>query len=312
MDDGNDFNKFLRLVACRYSSSNVDKVAGLFFLLGSEALPQLPIYKPNEDVEEAWKRLVNALSNQWKWEITIHISQPFDQLFPTWDSLMSAVIEDRRDLPSPLLLAGPLVGSLGLSCRSTINTSRIPGDAAWWNYFRGIAYRINRPRLDKPWKWTGAIYALDLHPEVTLTFGVACNDMGVRTTDSNPNGFYYIVPRLGWWKEAESQSTDESPSLHTHCVPHSQWFREWWCKEWFLVCVPHNHQQGWDGIALKKVGIALLSNDFGDPGSEKKLREILNGFYQGPDLEILADIGKLSSQAMKEKYGSRQVYSLIY
>ena len=143
MLSGINFNDCLRLVARRHCSNRVDKVSALLFLLGPNALPELPVYKPNEHIEDAWKRFINALTNEWKWETTLHVSQPFDQLFPTWNALMGSVIEGRRDQASPLPSTEPLVGSLGLCCRPT------PGGVRDFPIPKGMGfkYRQNSPGI---------------------------------------------------------------------------------------------------------------------------------------------------------------------
>jgi len=251
---------------------------------------------PNEHIEDAWKRFINALTNRWKWEITLHVSQPFDQLYPIWNGLISAVSEDRTDLPSPLLFAEPLVGSLGLRCRSTQCTSRntpLPEPEEWMTRWWGI----DHSRLDRfrSCKWT--ISAPGPQSDVALTFIVGSIDMDVRAAGSNTSREYYIVPQLHSPAERKGRATGASSFLSPY-GPH-----------YFLVCTPQNR---WDGISLKKVGVAVLNNHiFEDQGVEEKFRELFDRFYEGPDLQILVDIQKLSPQAMKEKYGSRKVYSLI-
>ena len=191
----------------------MDKVAALFFLLWPNALPELPVYKPNEHVEEAWKNLIDALTNHWKWEVTLYVSQPFDQLFPTWDGLRSRVIEDRKDMHSPLRSAEPLVGSLGIPCRFTLS-QRMYTPLSESGERRS---NLGNGQLDQYHLCQLAISAPGTQPEVTLAFAVWGTgiDMDPATTDSNPNELYYIVPQLG---STAGRARPANPGRHSRAV----------------------------------------------------------------------------------------------
>lgn len=306
--NGGDFNNCLRLVAHRHSSKNVDKVGALFFLLGPDALPEFPAYKQDEHIEGAWKRFINALTNQWKWEVTLHVSQPFDQLFPTWNALMSSVIDDRRDRASLFPSAEPLVGSLGLCCRTTPvegRNVRLPNGEE------------SEYRQKCPWgrlhmfhlrRWT--LYLPDTGSKISLRFMVG-GLIDRRTEDSDKMGTCYLVPQLcSTWRD---KPTCASEFLFMGSVwTDKEWLRKY-AQVYFLVCVPRTqsgHQ--WDGISLKKVGVAMLAATTKHENAIGVFGSHFDHFYQGKDLQILRDTQKLSPQAMQEKYGSGKVYSLIY
>ncbi|KAF8465979.1 hypothetical protein BDZ91DRAFT_849110 [Kalaharituber pfeilii] len=113
-------------MARRYASNPVDKVAGICYLLGPRALPRLPVYKPNENPELAWVRLLRALSTRWKWELCLTFSRVCapNQLFPTWSALMSG---GKSLLPLETATPVILVGPPGISCQITFKTERYRG-----------------------------------------------------------------------------------------------------------------------------------------------------------------------------------------
>ena len=84
--DGPSCRDLIARITQRSCSNEVDKIAGLLHFFSEKALPALPVYKPNETVEQAWYRLINALTNPWRFALATALWEQVErrgQLYPS-------------------------------------------------------------------------------------------------------------------------------------------------------------------------------------------------------------------------------------
>ena len=89
--DGPSCRDLIARISQRCCSNEVDKIAGLLHFFTEQALPVLPVYKPDETTQQAWHRLIDALSNSWRFELAttfwLHVAWQ-GRLYPSWETLL--------------------------------------------------------------------------------------------------------------------------------------------------------------------------------------------------------------------------------
>jgi len=331
--DANEFCDLLSVLCSRSCSNPVDRIAGILYFLPHSVLQTFPVYEPDESCEQAWSHLTSRFSDHWRLQLSIALPQS-GRLLPTWDALVKAFSPAKVDIATQdiepnnirrtqsvttLLPERPLLGALGITIRFLMPQQQ----ARWPPTSSDPTGILLCPRL-----WSGlhrlpTPYAVcpGCHGSKSL-FTECALQFDDEKHQYNPQGEFYLVPafRRSLRRTFRPPNLDQDTCCYENLLHDlNSIFQEtqFGCEIQGLVCIPSRNLDQWDGISLRKVGcVRVRVPKMGwrnalvrDLVSECSSYDHACGDYSIP---VVNDIRKLSVSEMRDKYGTREGYSVIY